>query len=575
MQPTLAEKNEAAPENASITADLEKLTVAVGENARLQAQLHGLFAARLTEFRSELQSVRQSLQKMQQQKLAQPLPPIGPTVPIGNDLLLMKVLGRFLMYLEASDMSVTPHLVTDGVWEKAITDAFIARLKPGMTVVDVGANYGYYSLLAGSYVGWDGRSMSKGHVYAFEPNPRTFEILSKNIHVNGLPSIVKAFPRAVLDTKKPITLHTPGKFNGDASVLVPIGHSGNDTAQRHTVEAVPLDEIIHDRVDLMKIDAEGSEPLVFRGMRNLLDRSPELTIFLEFFAPMIEQAVAPREFLREIRDLGFSMQWFTPWGTLENFEEEKALEYSRFDLLLERKPRPAPRSIVNSNFSQIPASASKSIAAQTSSSVSGSTSQDEAPVQSFSPSRFAVVNDAPVWMTMSERVLLYGLIAGLRPKRCVEIGTFQGGSALIITAALDDLGQGKLACVDPEPKIRPEHWRTIAHRATLFAAPSPAILPEAARAVGGKFDFALIDGDHTTEGVLRDIEGTLPLLEDRAYLLFHDAHNSDTAEGIDRAVRNPQNGLADAGMLSTEKTPDAAAGVFWGGLRLLRFTRPK
>lgn len=177
-------------------------------------------------------------------------------------------------------------------------------------------------------------------------------------------------------------------------------------------------------------------------------------------------------------------------------------------------------------------------------------------------------------MTMSERVLLYGLIAGLRPRRCLEIGTFQGGSALIITAALDDLGEGKLACVDPEPKVRPEHWSRIAHRATLFAAPSPDVIPEASRAVGGKFDFALIDGDHRTEGVLRDIEGTLPHLEDHAYLLFHDAHNAETSEGIDRAVRNPRNGLADAGMLSTEKTGDSAPGVFWGGLRLLRFTRP-
>jgi hypothetical protein len=122
--------------------------------------------------------------------------------------------------------------------------------------------------------------------------------------------------------------------------------------------------------------------------------------------------------------------------------------------------------------------------------------------------------------------------------------------------------------------VRPEHWSSIAHRASLFAAPSPDVIPEASLAVGGRFDFALIDGDHSTEGVLRDIEGTLPYLEDRAYLLFHDAYNTETSAGIDRAVENAGNGLADAGMLSTERTGDSAPSVFWGGLRLLRFTRP-
>ncbi|HWF40000.1 MAG TPA: FkbM family methyltransferase [Candidatus Acidoferrales bacterium] len=577
---TIAEKNEVVTGAAGTTADLGKLTLAVGENARLQAQLHGLFATRLTEFRGELQSVRESLRALDSRSRQQPPESAlvqRTTVPVGNNLLLTKVLGRFLMYLEASDMSLTPHLVADGIWEKPITEAFVARLKPGLTVVDIGANYGYYSLLAGSHVGWDGRSMSRGRVYAFEPHPRTFEILARNIQVNGLSSVIKAFPYGALDERKNVALHTPDQFAGDASImsLARKADAHHVPVSQNQIEAVPIDELVQERVDLMKIDAEGAEPLVFRGMRKLLDRSSKLTIFMEFFASMIEQTLAPREFLREIRDAGFALQWFTPWGTLEKFEEDKALEYPRFDLLLERNPLAASRPIVRTSFSETKAPSHGSGTRQSLSvSTAAPATQVPAAPQGFVPDRFGVVHGAPVWMTMSERVLLYGLIAGLRPRRCLEIGTFKGGSALIITAALDDLGEGKLACVDPEPKVLPEHWASIAHRATLFAAPSPAILPEAARAVGGKFDFALIDGDHTTQGVLRDIEGTLPLLGDHAYLLFHDAHNAETAEGIDRAVRNPQNGLVDAGILSTEKTPDAVPGVFWGGLRLLRFTRP-
>ena len=175
-------------------------------------------------------------------------------------------------------------------------------------------------------------------------------------------------------------------------------------------------------------------------------------------------------------------------------------------------------------------------------------------------------------MTMSERIVLYSLVIGLRPLRCLEIGTFKGGSALIIVAALDDAGDGILVCVDPNAKVKPEHWKEIAHRAILFQASSPEILPEASRAVGGKFDFTLIDGDHTTEGVVRDIAGVLPHLESPAYLLLHDAHNQEVSEGIRTALGDAGNCLTDCGLISTEKTADASTGADWGGLRLLRFS---
>lgn len=191
----------------------------------------------------------------------------------------------------------------------------------------------------------------------------------------------------------------------------------------------------------------------------------------------------------------------------------------------------------------------------------------------FVPARFDIVHRAPALMTLSERVLLYGLIVGLRPQRCLEIGTHKGGSAQIIVAAMDDLGGGVLACVDPEALIAEADWQTISHRAMLIVAPSPHALPEASRAVGGKFDFALIDGDHSTEGALRDIEGTLPLLEDNAWLLFHDAHHDPVAEAIRRAQHGSGSCLHDCGMLATEISFDPVAKENCGGLHLLQFCR--
>lgn len=65
------------------------------------------------------------------------------------------------------------------------------------------------------------------------------------------------------------------------------------------------------------------------------------------------------------------------------------------------------------------------------------------------PTGFGTILDAPVHMLPPERVLLYSTVFGVRPERCLEIGTLHGGSAVITVAALDDIGSGKLVCVDP------------------------------------------------------------------------------------------------------------------------------
>jgi predicted O-methyltransferase YrrM len=193
---------------------------------------------------------------------------------------------------------------------------------------------------------------------------------------------------------------------------------------------------------------------------------------------------------------------------------------------------------------------------------------------SFLPQRFHAVFSAPVLMTMHERVLLYGLVAGLQPERILEIGTFRGGSTLIMCAALDDLDRGRIVCVDPEPRVADDDWDAVSHRASLVAAPSPDALGRAAELAGGGFDFAFIDGDHTRDGVVRDIEATLPTLSAEAHLLFHDANFPHVRDGIDHCVGAAGGRLADAGLLSVERSPDPETGeMVWGGLRLLRYVQ--
>jgi predicted O-methyltransferase YrrM len=203
------------------------------------------------------------------------------------------------------------------------------------------------------------------------------------------------------------------------------------------------------------------------------------------------------------------------------------------------------------------------------------TTKEEKQTMEIHPRRFGIIYTAPVLMTVSERVVLYGIVFGLRPRRCLEIGTNKGGSSLIIGAALDDIGAGRLVCVDQNPLIAPEHWEQLAHRVTLLKGTSPDILGQALEVAGGKFDFALIDGDHELPGVIRDIEGVLPLLEDEAYMMFHDAHYYQVSHGIDEMLIKYKDRLTDCGMLSVEQVPENRTEngypVVWGGLRIVRY----
>jgi hypothetical protein len=195
----------------------------------------------------------------------------------------------------------------------------------------------------------------------------------------------------------------------------------------------------------------------------------------------------------------------------------------------------------------------------------------------FDPTTLEVIKWAPVWMTRAERLLLYTLAFTLRPVRYLEIGTFQGGSALLVNAAFDALqSDGRIVCVDPKPQIKPEHWDRLAARATLIQGYSPDVLPQAVEAAGGPFDLVLIDGDHSYKGVMRDSMGVLPYVSDRAYLLFHDSLFSDVARGLDDFARQQAHQIVDFGTLTREVTyqqTEQGTAVRWGGLRLMQVRR--
>jgi FkbM family methyltransferase len=215
--------------------------------------------------------------------------------------LLARLLSDYLAYVDMRDLMLGPRLVLDGFWESWVTLAVARHLRPGMWCVDVGANYGYYTLLMAAVCG------REGHVAACEPNPLLAETyLPQNLALNGFHHGVEICPKVVgnLDDQAVDFVLHDGDFATSSLERWAYGHRAG------TVEvlAITFDRLCADwpRLDLVKIDAEGAEALVWDGMQETLRRFPRAAIVLELHL----QRDPPQTigFLHKIERVGYKLR---------------------------------------------------------------------------------------------------------------------------------------------------------------------------------------------------------------------------------------------------------------------------
>lgn len=199
-----------------------------------------------------------------------------------------------------------------GVYEPLVTETFTRIVRKNSVVLDVGANIGYYTLIAAKLVA------EKGRVFAFEPEPANFSLLEENVRLNGYKNVVLE-RKAVSNKTGKADLFIQGKA-GQHSICQP-------STSHVQVETVNLDNYFRDfgkEIDLVKIDVEGAEPLVIQGMSELLTKNRRLKIIMEFNPLALMQAgFTSNELFRPLFEHGFRAYDLENKMTLLNLKESK------------------------------------------------------------------------------------------------------------------------------------------------------------------------------------------------------------------------------------------------------------
>ena len=244
---------------------------------------------------------------------------------LGGTDSLTRVLGRYKMYVDTTDVWISSHLLLDGFWEIWVTEAIAALVKPGMVVADVGANLGYFTLLMAELVG------PTGHVHAFEPNPVMLRRLRRNVTVNGFAGYTDIHDKALADTSGEIvSFHVPTENPGGGAITL---HKHQIDTGALQIETVRLDSRPEwQSIELMKIDVEGAEELVWRGAKGLLESDKLRTVLMEFNTERYADSPA---FLAAMRAYGFTIGMVEPdLGMISVSEDVLLSQYANSEVML-------------------------------------------------------------------------------------------------------------------------------------------------------------------------------------------------------------------------------------------------
>jgi len=186
------------------------------------------------------------------------------------------------------------------IYEKNETNFIKGSINKGDIVIDIGANIGYYTLMFAKLVG------DTGKIYSFEPDPRNFLILEKNIRINGYNNII--LEKKAVSNKLGKSTFYVNENSAGSSIHKPNNYAANEIY----VDLITLDnyfEVNSIIPDFIKMDIEGHELNALKGMESILQSSDKTKIMIEY-SPLAKKElnIDPMGSLTFLSELGFKFK---------------------------------------------------------------------------------------------------------------------------------------------------------------------------------------------------------------------------------------------------------------------------
>lgn len=222
-----------------------------------------------------------------------------------------------------------------GYWDNIETKALGRIIKPNFTIIEVGSNFGVHTLRMAKLVGENGK------IFAFEANPNVSKYLKETIKMNNLQNRVHVYANAVADVAYEGFMVYGLKNIGGGHII----HDNEEAAQICKIsECTPIKTVVLDhlfpdeKIDMLKIDAEGAEPWIIKGAKNLIKRNPNIILMMEWAPDQWERNhLSQHEFINILIENGFKFWGLSRDNILEPLTVQQISQVVTRDIVASRQ----------------------------------------------------------------------------------------------------------------------------------------------------------------------------------------------------------------------------------------------